>query len=117
MILKVVSHESKNRDDSLNKCLEELNVSLNEVYYYTIEGEASLFGKRKYSSFVTTKYDVKEYVKNYLNQLLKKMNTTFNIEVTENDGIISAIIVTDNNAVLIGKDGNTLSAIQTVLRQ
>lgn len=117
MILKVVKHESKNKEDSLNKCLEELNVNLSEVFYYTLEGEAGLFGKRKYTSFVTTKYDVKEFIKNFLNELAKNMNTTFNIEVNENDGIISAIIVTDNNAVLIGKDGNTLSAIQTVLRQ
>ena len=117
MVLKVVNHESKNKEDSLNKCLEELNVSLSEVYFYTVEGEASLFGKRKYTTYVTTKYDVKEFVKAFLNELAKNMNTTFNIEVNENEGIISAIIVTDNNAVLIGKDGNTLSAIQTVLRQ
>ncbi len=117
MVLEVVNHESKNKEDSLNKCLEELNVSINEVYYYTVEGEAGLFGKKKYTTYVTTKYAVKNFVKDFLNELAKKMNTAFNIEVNESDGVISAIIVTDNNAVLIGKDGSTLSAIQTVLRQ
>ncbi len=117
MVLEVVKHESKNKEDSLNKCLEELNVSVKETYYYTVASEAGLFGKKKYNTYMTTKYAVKEYVKLFLQELAKNMNTAFNIEVTESDGIISAIIVTDNNAVLIGKDGNTLSSIQTVLRQ
>ena len=117
MALEVVSNEAKNKEDSINKCLEELNVNLNEVYFYTKESETGLFAKKKYTTYMTTKYSVKEYVKSFLNDLAKEMNTSFNIEVNESDGVISAIIVTDNNAVLIGKDGNTLSSIQTVLRQ
>lgn len=117
MVLEIVNHESKNKEDSLNKCLEELNVNLNEIYYYTVESETGLFGKKKYKTYVVTKYAVKEFIKEFLNELAKNMNTTFNIEVNESEGIISVIIVTDNNAVLIGKDGNTLSAIQTILRQ
>lgn len=117
MALEVVSNEAKNKEDSINKCLEELNVNLNEVYFYTKESETGLFAKKKYTTYMTTKYSVKEYVKSFLNRLAKEMNTSFNIEVNESDGVISAIIVTDNNAVLIGKDGNTLSSIQTVLRQ
>ena len=117
MILEVVNNEAKNEEESLNKCLEQLNVNLNEVYYYTVESEGGLFSKKKYTTYMTTKYAVKEYVKNFLNELAKNMNTSFNTEVKESDGVISAVIVTDNNAVLIGKDGSTLSAIQTVIRQ
>ena len=117
MALEVINNEAKNKEDSINKCLEQLNVNLNEVYFYTKESEAGLFAKKKYTTYMTTKYSVKEYVKSFLNDLAKEMNTSFNIEVNESDGVISAIIVTDNNAVLIGKDGNTLSSIQTVLRQ
>lgn len=117
MTLEVVSNESKVKEDSINKCLEELNVNLHEVYYYTVETESGLFAKKKYTTYMTTKYAVKTFVKDFLTELAKNMNTAFNIEVKESEEIVSAIIVTDNNAVLIGKDGNTLSAIQTVLRQ
>ena len=117
MVLEVVKQEAKNSDDALNKCLEELNVNLSEVYYYIEESESGLFKSKKYTAYMTTKYAVKEYVKRYLGELAKKMGTAFNIEVNENDGIISCLIVTDNNAVLIGKDGNTLNSIQTILRQ
>ena len=117
MVLEVVKQEAKNSDDALNKCLEELNVNLSEVYYYIEESESGLFKSKKYTAYMTTKYAVKEYDKRYLGELAKKMGTAFNIEVNENDGIISCLIVTDNNAVLIGKDGNTLNSIQTILRQ
>ena len=117
MVLEVAKHEAKNKDDALNKCLEELNVNLSEVYYYLNESESGLFKSKKYTAYVTTKYSVKEYIRNYLTELARKMGTTFNVEVNEKDGVISILIVTDNNAVLIGKDGNTLKSIQTILRQ
>ena len=116
-MLEVVKYESKNKEESLNKCLEKLNVNLSEVYYYISESEAGLFGKKKYTSYVLTKYDVKEYVKKFLSDLALNMNTTFAIEVNENDGIITAVIATDDSNIMIGKEGRTLNAIQTILRQ
>jgi len=116
MNLQVVKNEAKSENDAINKCLEDLNVNLSEVYYYVSEA-SGLFGKKKYTAYVTTKYEVKEFVKEFLVNLANEMNTVFNIEVKENDGIISAVIVSEKNALLIGKDGNTLKSIQLVLRQ
>ena len=117
MDLEIVKSESKSKDEAINSCLEKLNVNLGEVFYYVDESESGLFKSKKYTAYVTTKYEIKEFVKKYLNELAKKMGTTFNIEVNEKDGVISAVIVTDNNGVLIGKDGSTLNSIQTILRQ
>ncbi len=117
MNLLVVKNESKNEEEAINKCLEELNVNLSEVFYYTTSETSGLFNKKKYTAYVTTKYEVKEFVKEFLVNLAHEMNTTFNIEVNEKDGVISALIIGDNNGILIGKDGNTLKSIQFVLRQ
>jgi len=116
-MVEVIKNESKNKEDSLNKSLEQLNVNLNEVYYYTEEGTAGLFGKKKYVSYVVTKYDIKNYIKEFLNDLARKMNTSFDIEVNEHEGIISVVLISEDNAALIGKEGKTLNAIQTVVRQ
>lgn len=115
--MEVVKFESKNKDEALNKCLEKLNVNLSEVYYYIEEGEPGLFGKVKYTSWVVTKYDVKNYVKDFLNDLAYNMNTKFDLEINENDGVITCIIVCDDSNVIIGKEGRCLNAIQSVLRQ
>lgn len=116
MNLQVVKNESKSEKDAINKCLEDLNVNMSEVYYYVSEA-SGLFGKKKYTAYVTTKYEVKEFVKEFLVNLAHKMNTVFNIEVKENEGVISAVIISEKNALLIGKDGNTLKSIQLILRQ
>lgn len=118
MGLEIVKNESKNKEEALEKCLEDLNVNLSEVFYIIEESETGgLFSKKKYIVSALTKYSVKEYIKQYFNDLAKNMNTTFNIEVNESDNVFSVLVVTDNNAVLIGKDGNTLNSIQMLLRQ
>jgi len=116
-MLEMVRNESKNKEDALNKCLEELNVATSEVYYYFEETEGGLFKGKKYTAVVTTKYAVKEYIKDFLNNLAGKMGTKFNIEVTDSEYGFSVIIVADDSAYLIGKEGRTLNSIQTLLRQ
>ena len=47
-MLEIVKQESKNKEEALNKCLEQLNVSSTEVYYYFEETEGGLFKGKKY---------------------------------------------------------------------
>ena len=116
-MMEVVRNEAKNKEEALEKSLEQLNVREDETYYYFEETEGGLFKSKKYTSVVTTKYAVKEYIKKFLNDLARKMNTKFNIEVMETEVGFSVIVIGDNSGALIGKDGRTLNSIQTVLRQ
>ena len=116
-MLEIVRNEAKNKDEALRKGLEQLNVREDEVYYYFEETEGGLFKGKKYISVITTKYAVKEYIKEFLSDLANKMGTKFNIEVTNNEHGYSVIIVADDSAYLIGKEGKTLNSIQTILRQ
>lgn len=116
-MLEIVRNEAKNKDEALRKGLEQLNVREDEVYYYFEETEGGLFKGKKYISVITTKYAVKEYIKEFLSELAYKMGTKFNIEVTSNEHGYSVIIVADDSAYLIGKEGKTLNSIQTILRQ
>ena len=72
-MLEVVKNEAKSQEEALNKCLEELNVNLSEVYYYFEEGVSGLFNKKKYTAYVVTKYDVKKFVKDFLKKALDKL--------------------------------------------
>lgn len=116
-MLEIVRNEAKNKNEALRKGLEQLNVREDEVYYYFEETEGGLFKGKKYISVITTKYAVKEYIKEFLSELANKMGTKFNIEVTNNEHGYSVIIVADDSAYLIGKEGKTLNSIQTILRQ
>ncbi len=116
-MLEIVRNEAKTKEEALRKSLEQLNVREDETYYYFEESEGGLFKGKKYVSVVTTKYEVKNYIKDFLTELAYRMNTKFNIEVKETDYGFSVIIIADDNGALIGKEGRTLNSIQTVLRQ
>ena len=45
------------------------------------------------------------------------MGLTVNLEVRRKDSTINIKIFSDHNAVLIGKNGYTISALQTIVRQ
>ena len=45
------------------------------------------------------------------------MGITVDMEITDFEGIFNITLVSDNNAILIGKDGKTLNAMQTLVRQ
>lgn len=116
-MMEVVRNEAKTKEEALEKSLEELNVRADETFYYFEQTEGGLFKSKKFISVVTTKYAVKEFIKNFLNSLARRMNTKFNIEVKETEVGFSVIVIGDNSGALIGKEGRTLNSIQTVLRQ
>lgn len=116
-MLEIVRNEAKTKEVALEKSLEQLNVRKDETFYYFEETEGGLFKGKKYVSVVTTKYAVKEYIKEFLNSLASKMKTKINIEVKETEYGFSVIMIADDSAVLIGKEGRTLNSIQTLLRQ
>jgi Predicted RNA-binding protein len=61
--------------------------------------------------------DIKEVISMYLNDVLVNFNMPFTIKVVENDRGYVFNIETDNNPILIGRDGKTLSALQFLCKQ
>ena len=61
--------------------------------------------------------EIKEYLLDYLNNLFKKMNIETNISIAEEEKIFTVKIQSNDNAIIIGKEGKNLSAIQVLLRQ
>ncbi len=61
--------------------------------------------------------DIAEYIKEKLAELLKNMNIECKFESSIRDEQISIKMYSDKNNILIGKNGQTLIAMQTILRQ
>ena len=116
-MLKKVKLEGKNKEELLNKYLIENNLSKDEIYIKTEEIEAKLFKTKKYIMEIVKKSDIKDFLKEYINSLASNMGVTINVELREKDGCYNMMLVSDNNNVLIGKDGKTLDSIQLLLNQ
>lgn len=116
--LKNKIYEGKNSEELLNKALSELNASSNEVYYNLKEEvTGSIFKSKKYTLNIILKDDVMEYIKGYLKELTDLMGIKVDFETQKRENYIKVNMVSDNNAILIGKNGRTMSSLQTLIRQ
>jgi len=110
-------YEGKNIEEATLKATNELNENLDNLYIQQSEEEGKLFKSKKYIIEVVKKQDVFDYIKDYIRELSHRMEIDINCEVREVDGTISVLLVSSNNALLIGKDGKNLNALQILIRQ
>ena len=116
--LKSKVYEGKNSEELLNKALGELNASTTEVYYSIKEEvSGSIFKSKKYVLNIILKDDIIEYIKGYLKELTDLMGIKVEFETAKRETYIKVNMVSDNNAILIGKNGRTMSSLQTLVKQ
>ena len=116
--LKSNKYEGKNEEEVLNKALKELNASSSEVYYKVDEEvTGTLFKSKKYTINIVLKEQIVEYVKSYLKEVTELMGIKVEFETQKRENFIKVKMISDNNAILIGKNGRTMSALQTLIVQ
>ena len=106
-------YEGKNIESLKKQCNNELK----DAYTVSKELESGLFKGKKYQLEAITKEEIINELKKFIKELSKNMNLEINSEIRIEENNINIILVSDNNNILIGKDGKTLNAIQLVLRQ
>lgn len=109
--------EGKTEEENINKFMEENNFSREEIIIISSESEGSLFKGKKTTTTFTSKSDLKKFIKEYLINLGKLMNLSISVELRENEFGYNIQLICENNSILIGKDGRTITSIQTILRQ
>ena len=110
-MIKVYKFESDTEENCRLKCLEELDVYNNEII--TKEYEENNI----YVMEVVKKIDVQEYIREFLTKISTEMGINTKLEINEDEDVFSVKMFSDNNAILIGKDGRTLKSLQILLRQ
>ena len=116
-MLKKYVVEGKTEEENINKFMEENNFSSEEIIIVKQDVDSSLFKGKKITTTFTSKSDLKKFIKEYIIELGKLMNLSINVELRENEFGYNIQLICENNSILIGKDGRTISSIQTLLRQ
>jgi spoIIIJ-associated protein len=111
------NYENKKQEKLMEDCLADLGLTENDIFSKEVEIESKLFQAKKFGLCVVTKTEVKEFIKGYLNHLSEAMNLDIKHEIKETDGIFNILLVSNNNAILIGRDGRTLESMQLLLRK
>ena len=114
--MKKYTYQAKTFDEAKNMALAELMEQQENLYIREIESSTKLFNKKSVIE-VIKKEDILEYIKELIRNITKMMNLTFNMEVKKRDDNVIISLYSDNNAILIGKDARTLSALTTIIKQ
>lgn len=107
----------KSEDDVLNEALESLKVSEDDIICKFTEQKNGIFKAKKYEVEVVKKNDIDDFIKDFTLKLTKDMGFDVKIEAKKRDGILNITLYSDNNNLLIGKDGKNMSALGVIVRQ
>ena len=115
-MLTLSKFEGKTLEEVKELCLNELNVTEDKIFFKQSETEAKLFKSKKIILEVIKKHDIIDYIKEYIKELDKSFNIEIKSEVNVDEDIIKVVLVSNNNPILIGKDGKNIEALQALLR-
>lgn len=114
--MKKYEFEAKTYEEAVNKAINELNTPQENLIIKILEEKNGLL-KKSTKIEVIKHNDLVNYVKEVLNDITSNMGIKANLEIRKRDNNLMIKIFSDHNAVLIGKNGYTIQALQNVIRQ
>lgn len=115
-MIKNYEYVEKTLDLAKEKMFYELNVSEKDILYKETEEHGGLFKTKKAKLVAILKDDLIEYIKTLLIDITSKMGLDANVEAKKRDDYLKFTLFSDNNSILIGRNGQTLDSIQVIVR-
>ena len=87
-----------------------------KIYYTTEEKKGGLFKGKLYQVAAISYPEILEEIKNYLKEIIEGLGLEVKFETSINEEIFNITMYSDNNPILIGKNGQTLKALETLVK-
>ena len=111
-------YTGKTKEEAISNATIDLQETQNNLIIKELEEiKGGLFKSKKVEIEVIERREVVKYIKEYLQKLLKDLGFTVNIEIKNKDEIPTYTIYSDNDALLIGKNGKNLKALSILTSQ
>lgn len=114
--MKTYKFEGKTYEEAVEKALEELKTTEENLTVKIIESKQGLL-KKLVKIEVININDVIDYLKDSIKEITELMNIKVNLEIRRREEIINITLFSDNNPILIGKNGKNIAALQNIIRQ
>lgn len=112
------NYVGKTKEEAIQLAKEDLQEVEENLFIKELETtKGGLFRSKKVEIEVIEKREVIKDIKDYLIKILKNMGYNVNIEVKNKEEVPKYIIFSDNDALLIGKNGKNLKALSMVVSQ
>ncbi len=111
------NYTAKTLEELLSTAAEEKGVTPEELTYFITEEKKGILGiGSSVSADVYCQDDIKEFIFDYLGDFFTSIDQDLEAAIEEKDNGYIVRLNAENNAILIGKNGKTLSAFNTILR-
>ena len=111
-------YQGKTKEEAISNAtidLQEVESNLIIKELEVIKG--GLFKSSKVEIEVIEKREVVKYIKDYIVKLLKDLGFQANVEIKNKETVPTYTIYSDNDALLIGKNGKNLKALSVIVNQ
>lgn len=111
------TYTGKNLDEVINSAAKAKNCQVSDLTYTVLEEKAGIFGfgsKVTISAFFDG--DIKNFIIAYLAKYFEGIGMSVDVQCEKVDYQFKINLNADNNAILIGKNGQTLQDINTVVK-
>ncbi len=116
-MFNITKYEAKTKEEALEKCLNELNCRQEDLFLRSEFIEGKLFKGSKYIVYALKKQEILDFIKNYIYQFAKLIHIDIECEILLQGDTYQVTLVSDQNAILIGKEGRTLNSLQLLIKQ
>ena len=110
-MLEKYVYEAESLEEAVRISHDDIRYEDNEVYTSHEEKDGKIV------LTVVRKDDVARFIKYYIKTMGNLMCLLIDLEVSREDDIYNVKMASNNNPILIGKEGRTLNAIQVLVRQ
>lgn len=115
--MEIYVFEGKNEETIKEKAYASLELTEDMLIFKKEKIKSGLFKSETFKYSFIKIVDIQKYLTEYLKELIEKMKIKANIESNIREKQINIKIYSDNNPVLIGKNGKTIAALTTISKQ
>lgn len=114
--MNVELFQGKTKEEAIKNATESLNAKEDELIIAIKEETKKLFSK-KVEIAAITKVDLHKEIKDYLLKTVKNMGINAQIETKVREDVPIFNLIAPDSSILIGKNGRTIDALQSVTNQ
>ena len=114
--MKTNIFEGRNFEEAKEKALQELNINENDLIIKLKSQKQGLLKKNVIIEVININ-DVTNYLKETIKEITSLMIIKVNLEIKRTNNVLAITIFSDNNSILIGKNGTTIQSLQNIIRQ
>lgn len=115
--MEKIIKEGKEENVVLEEILSDNNLNKDDIVFTSLTKKGKLFQGNIVEVTVYQKKNILEEIKNYLKEVIENMGLEVSFEVINRDDRTTIKMYSSNDPILIGKNGQTIKALETLVKQ